>query len=402
VTGWTDSGNFPATVGAYDTSYNGGYHDGDAFVAKLPATLSALAWSTFLGGSTDDYGYALALDASRNVLVTGVTDGPTFPATPGAYDTSHNGGYDAFVAKISSAGSVLLWATFLGGGGDDFGHGVALDGSGSPVVTGYTTAPDFPTTTGAYDTSFNGGTCDGFVAKLSASGSALSWSSFLGGSGADRGYALALDGSGSAFVTGYTASIDFPTTPGACDTTLNGGQDVYVTRFSPSGSDLLGSTFLGGGANDGAYALALDLAGNAVVMGETASSDFPTTVGAYDTSGNGHVDVFAAKLEVGAPTSVLSGPAPAGAGVVQVLPNPTARGSTLRFTLSAAERVGVRIYDVAGRLVRALPDSYLSPGGHQIVWDGTDQGGGAVEAGIYLYMLEAGGQVHSGKLLVVR
>ncbi len=294
LTGWTESSNFPTTPGAYDTSFDGASRD--VFVVKLSSTGNSLLWSTFLGGSSNDCGYALALDASGNPVLTGCTESSNFPATPAAYDTSFNGGDDVFIVKLSSSGSSLLWSTFLGGGDGDCGHALALDLSGNSVLTGGTASSNFPTTPGAYDRSYNGGVVDAFVAELSSTGSSLLWSTFLGGESYDYGYALALDLSGNSVLTGYTESSDFPATPGAYDTSFNGGDDVFIVKLSSSGSSLLWSTFLGGSSSEYGRALALDPSGNPVMTGFTYSSNFPTTPGAYDTSFNGAEDVFVAKL----------------------------------------------------------------------------------------------------------
>jgi hypothetical protein len=297
VTGCTGSSDFPTTPEAYDATLNGGVYNGDVFVAKLSASGSELLWSTFLGGSYDDYGLSLALDASGNAVVTGQTASFDFPTTPGAYDTSFHGNYyDVFVTKLSASGSALLWSTFVGDSSWDSGYSLVLDASGNAMVTGYTRSPDFPITPGAYDTSYNGGWQDAFVAKLSASGSAILWSTFLGGSYGEFGSSLALDALGNAVVTGLTRSSDFPTTPGAYDTSYNGGDDVFVAKLSASGNALLWSTFLGGSSYDQGNSLALDGSYNTVVTGYTRSSNFPTTPGTYDTSYNGGDDVFVAKL----------------------------------------------------------------------------------------------------------
>ncbi len=297
VTGITYSSDFPTSSGAYDTSHD---ESSDAFVAKLSASGNALLWSTFLGGCAGDYAYAVALDASGNPVVTGMTSSSDFPTTPGAYDVYYNG-HCAFVAKLSASANTLLWSTFLGGSGSPYeaGRALAINSSGCPILTGWTGSSDFPTTAGAYDTSFNGGFCDVFVAKLSDSGSALLWSTFLGGGFLDQGYALALDSLENLVVTGDTGSPDFPTTPGAYDTLYN-RPDVFVAKLSDSGSTLLWSTFLGGGgpcATDYGRDVALDLSGDPIVTGHTWCANFPTTPGAYDTSFNGgSEDAFVAKF----------------------------------------------------------------------------------------------------------
>jgi hypothetical protein len=298
VTGMTVSADFPVTPGTFDTTYNGGTMFGyDAFLAKLNVAGSALLdYATFLGGSGDEQGRAITVDGGGMAYVTGYTDSSDFPATLGALDTTHNGGYDVFVVKLSAAGSALVYATFLGGSGGDLGHGIAVDGSGAAYVTGYTTSSDFPATLGALDTTHNGG-YDAFVVKLSAAGSALVYATFLGGSGGDLGHGIAVDGSGAAYVTGYTTSSDFPTTPGAFDISHNGSDDAFVAKLNVAGSDLDYATFLGGSGDEVGHSIAVDGSGAAYVTGETYSSDFPTTPGAFDTSFNGgYSDAFVARL----------------------------------------------------------------------------------------------------------
>jgi hypothetical protein len=228
VAGLTDSTNFPTTPGAYDRSCSGV----DAFVAKLNLAGSALGYATFLGGTGDDGGLAIAVDANGAAYVAGMTDAADFPATPGASDTSPNGAYDAFLARLSLTGSALGYATLLGGAGDDIGVAIVVDGGGAAYVTGMTQSANFPATPGAFDTTHNGGE-DVFVAKLNPSGSGFSYATLLGGSSNDAGFAIAIDSSGAAYVTGYTGSSGFPTTPGALDTVYNGGNyDAFVARVS--------------------------------------------------------------------------------------------------------------------------------------------------------------------------
>jgi len=291
VTGEAESSDFPTTSGAYDTSYNG---NSDVFITKLNSTGSALTYSTYLGGGLGDTGEEIAIDGSGNAYVTGYTSSSDFPTTSGAYDTSYNGNSDVFITKLNSTGSALTYSTYLGGGAYDCGHGIAIDGSGNAYVTGYTYSTDFPTTSGAFDTSYNGNS-DVFITKLNSTGSALTYSTYLGGGDYDYGYGIAIDGSGNAYVTGYTYSTDFPTTSGAFDTSYNGNSDVFITKLNSTGSALTYSTYLGGGSYDYGYGIAIDGSGNAYVTGDTSSTDFPTTSGAFDTSYNGW-DVFITKL----------------------------------------------------------------------------------------------------------
>jgi len=300
VMGFTSSSDFPTTPGAYDTSFNepGGW---DVFVSKLDSSGSSLVYSTFLGGSGDDRGKGIAVDGDGNAYLTGYTTSLDFPTTPGAYDTSHNGGLrDVFVSKLDSSGSSLIYSTYLGGGDEEYGWGdIAVDGSGHAYVSGSTHSPDFPITSEAYDKSHNGGE-DVYAAKLDVSGSSLVYSTFLGGSGKDAGESVAVDSSGHAYVAGTTGSLDFPTTPGAYDTSHNGGQDdAFVSKLDVSGSSLVYSTFLGGSSDEGGWGLTVDGDGDAYVTGFTSSSDFPTTPGAYDRSLDSvYNDVYVSKLNI--------------------------------------------------------------------------------------------------------
>jgi hypothetical protein len=295
---FTESANFPTTRGAFDTTFNGGTFTSDAFVTKLNASGSALAYSTFLGGTSNDFGSGIAVRFGR-AYVTGQTNSVDYPTTPGAFDTTLNGSDDAFVTKLNASGSALAYSTFLGGASGDFGGDIAVDGGGRAYVTGGTGSADYPTTPGAFDTSFNrSGNSDAFVTKLNASGSALEYSSFLGGVGSDQGFGIAVDGRSRAYVTGITQSANYPTTRGAFDTTL-GRPDAFVTKFNASGSALAYSTFLGGTESDSGEDIAVDGKGRAYVTGLTNSPDYPTTRGAFDRTFNGGFDAFVTKLPTG-------------------------------------------------------------------------------------------------------
>jgi hypothetical protein len=176
----TNSSDFPTTPGAYDRSFNGDY---DVFVAKLTADGSSLLYSTFLGGKALESAAGIAVDAAGAAFVTGDTYSSDFPTTPGAYDTNFSGGYpgpsDSFVAKLSADGSILLYSTFLGGGLGEWATAITVDTTGAALVTGVTTSPDFPTTPGAYDTSFNG--ADGYVTKLTMACDVGSWTNYGSG-----------------------------------------------------------------------------------------------------------------------------------------------------------------------------------------------------------------------------
>lgn len=291
VSGYTDSGNFPTTVGAFDTSWNAR----DVFVTKLNTAGANLAYSTYLGGTNEDMGTGIAIDGAGSAYVTGFTFSDDFPTTPGAYDTSREAFHDSFVTKLDAAGASLVYSTYLGGNNSDNAQDIAVDTSGSAYVTGYTDSTNFPTTPGAFDTSWNGD-LDVFVTKLNVAGSNLAYSTYLGGNSPDFAQGITVDVTGSAYVAGHTFSSDFPTTAGAYDTSWNNSADAFVTKFSSTGSSLSQSTFLGGTNDDVGVGIAVDVSGNAYVVGYTFSSDFPTTIGAYDTTLSAHADTFVTKL----------------------------------------------------------------------------------------------------------
>jgi hypothetical protein len=287
IAGQTKSSSFPTTGGAFDRTFNVdtcprcGIDQQDAFVTKLNATGSALVYSTFLGGFQFDDALAIAVDAAGNAYVGGETGSSNFPVTAGAFDTTPNGEFDAFVTKLSATGSALVYSTLLGGQFVDFPERTLVDGSGNAYVAGYTRSPNFPTTAGAFDTTQNG-EFDAFVTKLNPAGSALVYSTFLGGSGFDSADGLAIDATGNAYLAG-AGGTDFPTTPGAFDTTSGGG---YVAKLNPAGSALVYSTFVRGAFTT---AVVVDGTGNAWFTG-SGSPDFPVTPDAVDASHNGMAD----------------------------------------------------------------------------------------------------------------
>jgi hypothetical protein len=295
VLSYSESRGFPTTAKAFDRRIDGF----DAVVSKLDPSGSELIWSTALGGSDGDCapGCALAVDDSGAVYVAGSTRSADFPTTPGAFDTTHEGEFEAFVAKLDPSGGALVYSTFLGGAGNDLGFSIAVDDAGAAYVAGGTRSADFPTSSGAFDTSHNGGN-DAYVAKLDPSGGALLYGTFLGGGADDDGFGgLAIDGSGVVYVSGETQSADFPITAGAVDPVFNGGADAFVTKLAPGGGSLAYSTFLGGAASDFSLDLEVDAAGAAYVVGDTRSVDFPTTPGAFDGTHGDDFDGYAAKLD---------------------------------------------------------------------------------------------------------
>ena len=312
VTGYTFSSDFPITAGAFQTTFVGLV---DAFVTKLNPAGSALVYSTYLGGGTvglvdANTGYGIAVDTAGEAYVTGATNSPTFPVTPGAFQKTNGcggceGGRTVFVTKLNAAGSGLVYSTYLGGSGGSWGQAIALDNAGDAYVTGYTSssAPmPFPTTAGAFQPA-NGGFYDAFVTKLNPIGTGLVYSTYLGGSSYDQGNGIAVDDAGNAYVTGWTnsgggGSTNFPTTAGAFQTTYQGNDDAFVAKINPAGSGLVYSTYLGGSFQDFGQAIAVDAAGNAYVTGYTFSTDFPTKGAFQPVKGDtgGISDVFVTKF----------------------------------------------------------------------------------------------------------
>ena len=323
ITGYTASFDFPVIPGAFQTKYagrgSGCCTAGNAFVVKLNAAGSALVYSTYVGGTNNDFVSAMAVDAWGNAYITGSTQSFNFPTTKGAFQTSLRSGFgNAFVSKLGPAGSALLYSTFLGGSGaGDGASGMAVDASGNAYVTGSTYSYDFPTTPGAFQTTCPAcaGYSSGFVTKFNAAGSALDYSTYLGGSSNGFPYGIAVDASGNAYVTGWTVSRNFPTTPGAFQTTFTGDVDAFTSKLNAVGSRLLYSTYFGGSvpseagyeAGSEGRGIAVDASGHAYIAGSTNCTDFPTTSGAFQMSFPGSFgDAFVSKLNAAGSELVYS------------------------------------------------------------------------------------------------
>ena len=260
----------------------GSTNDSEAFLSKLNATGSALIYSTFLGGSGGDSGYGVAVDSSGNAYVTGLTASTDF-LTANPFQATLNGSTDAFVTKINSSGSALVYSTYLGGGASENGYGIAVDATGNAYVTGNTTSSNFPTAN-AFQSTFAGPSfgSDAFATKLNANGT-LAYSTYLGGNDFDTGFAIAVDGSANAYITGITTSSNFPTANALQPNNGGFAGDAFVTKLNNLGSGLIYSTYLGGSNIDSGRGIAVDSAGNAYVTGYTNSVEFPLVAGALQT-----------------------------------------------------------------------------------------------------------------------
>jgi hypothetical protein len=298
VTGAASSTDFPVypNPGAFQTTNAGG---ANAFVTELNPDGTALLYSTYLGGDAGgcggDYGNAIALDSSGNAYVTGHASSKNFPVTANAYQSMNNNYCtgNAFVTKLNSSGTAEVYSTYLGGSAGhvgDYAQGIAVQ-AGYAYVTGLassTNFPVFPSNT-TYQ-NFNDGQQNAFITKLSLDGTALIYSTYLGGSYADSGSAIALDSAGDIYVTGVAGSKDFPVTTGAFQQKTNtcclGGTNAFVTELNPEGTSLVYSTYLGGSGSDSASSIAVDGLGEAYVTGITSSTNFPVTKGAFQTVNN--------------------------------------------------------------------------------------------------------------------
>jgi len=274
IAGMTSSRDFPV-VNAFQPQFGGPMSD--AFVARLNPEGSQYFYATYLGGRLFDAAYGIATDRDGNAYVVGTTGSPDFPVR-GAIQGAIGGGggesgdFDAFVAKFLWDGS-LVYSTFLGGSDVDNGRAVAVDGWGNAYVTGDTVSTNFPLVNPLQGQL--GGSVDAFVTKVNAQGSALGYSTYLGGSRMEQGFGIAADASGSATVTGFTGSNNFPIA-NPIQAENHGSDDVFISQLSSDGSSLTYSTYLGGGGQDTGFAVALDSLGNAYVAGATSSADFPT------------------------------------------------------------------------------------------------------------------------------
>jgi len=289
ITGMTYSPDFPLASPIQGTL--GGYSD--VFVTKIDASGNSIIYSTYLGGSNEDYGEAIAVDVFGNAYITGGTNSPDFPLASPIQGTL--GGYsDVFVTKIDASGNSIIYSTYLGGSSNDGGSGIGVDALGNAYITGLTSSSDFPIASPIQ------GTCascdvyaDVFVTKIDASGTSLLYSTFLGGSSADISNDIAVDTFGNAYIVGDTLSSDFPVLS-SIQGTPGGYWDAFVTKINAPGNVLIYSTYLGGSSFDSGYAIAVDNSGNAYITGETSSSDFPVVSPLQGLLGT---DAFVTKID---------------------------------------------------------------------------------------------------------
>lgn len=303
VTGYTNSLDFP-TSSPYQAAPRGSLGTFTGFISKLNAAGTELVFSTYFGGSGGDFPLGVATNTAGEIYVTGYTVSGDFP-TVSPIQASYGGNTDAFVAKFNPSGSTLLYSTYLGGSGFDAAQGIAATAGGRAVVTGLTTSLNFPTMN-PFQPANRGGEFgnDGFLTQLSGDGSALIYSTYFGGTGNDGGNSVAVDAAGNAYITGGTVSTDLDLV-NPVQSVNNGDIDIFVTKFNPTASALLYSTYVGGSGADYGYAIAVDGAGGVYFGGTTDSSDFPTK-NAFQSSGSGFTGPFVAKISAGGGTLAYS------------------------------------------------------------------------------------------------
>ncbi|HET7153497.1 MAG TPA: SBBP repeat-containing protein, partial [Candidatus Kapabacteria bacterium] len=297
ITGTTNSVNFPVTIGAFQTTYGGAgiSGQGDAYIVKFDGAGNRL-WATYYGGSGDEEGTGITVDGGGNIFITGETRSLDFPTSTNAFQITLQGTANSYLVKLDSTG-VRQWATYYGGN-NEYGEQVTTDLSGNVIMIG-SAYSGFPVTNGAFQTTFGGGLGDAFVVKFDGSGN-RQWATYCGGNDVDNGYGIVTDKSGNIFITGSTASTNFPVTAGAFQTNLSSkvlGQDnAFIAKFSSVGKQLW-TTYYGGSGDDIGFAIAIDSNENVFITGNTGSSDFPVTKGAYQTAYALQSDAFILKFD---------------------------------------------------------------------------------------------------------
>ena len=337
IAGDTQSANFPV-LGGVQSTIGGGM---DAFITKLNST-GSIVYSTFLGGTLDEHAGGIAVDGSGNAYVAGGTYSTNFPLA-GAIQTSNHGGQDAFAAKLNAAGTALVYSTYLGGTGTitpEVANGIAVDSTGNAFIAGVTNSTDFPVTAGAYQVAFNG-VSDAFVTKINPAGTALAYSTYLGGTSFDWAWGIGVDSSGNAYAAGYTSSGDFAQS-NPVQAGFGGFYDAFVSKLSPTGNALGFSTWFGGSGSDVANAIAVDANGNMFVGGQTSSLNLPLA-GAIQSANNGSSIGWLARLGVTAPPPQIP-------SAVSVTPS-SGSGSTVTFAAQYTDTGGAAALTTVALLV---------------------------------------------------
>ncbi len=403
IGGFTNADDFPVTGNAYDNTFGGGYPMYDGFVFEMN-TGGGMVYSSYFGGWGDDQVNGIALDPVNPAIyyLTGQTTSSDFPVTEDAYDGQLGDGSDsnedAFVAKFN--GNKLNYSTYLGGTSTDAASGVAVNSNHAIMVAGSTYSDDFPVTPDAFSSQRQGIYQDAFVAVLKPDGKAgtdnLKYSSYFGGSFEEEVAAVLYDGSGKLYISGYTSSQNFPTTPGAVNQEAIGNMDAFLTRFNFPGNSLDYSTYLGGSFDDVGYGIAKKQNGQVVMSGMTRSFNFPVTADAYDQTFNegNFSDAFLSIIGI-VPTGIREQKSNSPLHINQNQPNPFRLKTTISYRLDAPGEVVLKVYDCTGKvaLQRVLPNQ--TTGKHQVSLNMA-----GCTPGLYFYSLKSGQWVETRKMVV--
>jgi hypothetical protein len=395
LTGVAGSTDFPTTPDAYQPEPSFPlYIYQDAFITKLSPGGDEILYSTYFGGTEDDWGNRITLDANNNIIVAGHTNATDFPLA-NAFDAVPN---ELFVSKLSADGGTLLFSTYLGGTDTDRLGDMVADASGNVYLAGPTSSVDYPTTPGAFQENFVGAingcevpfggafNCeDFFVTKLSTNGAGIVWSTYIGGTAVDEVRNVAIDGGGNTYVAGYTTSDDFPMG------SINFGAEIVVCKLGANGTALDYTHSIDSGSAN---------RGNGVVVGAGGGVYFTGTVGVP-------ASVFVSKLQDTQATTTAVGD---GAKVPGLLlgrnyPNPFNPVTHITYVIpdgAAASRVTLSIFDVSGRPVRQLVDGLQGPGGYTVSWNGRDEHGGEVSSGVYFYRLRWGSESLTKRMVLLK
>ncbi|MBD3161192.1 MAG: hypothetical protein GF346_03290 [Candidatus Eisenbacteria bacterium] len=452
VTGFTDSEDFPITPDALDAELT----HREVFLMKLANEDGEILYSSFHGGDHTDQANGIVINDAGEIIVVGYTKSTDFPVVDPFQEEPNAPLYiyrDVFISKFSPAGNELLYSTYFGGYDDDTAEEVRLDSEGNIIIAGSTGADDFPLVNPIQSEPKSL-----FIAKLSADGQQLLFGSYFGGEDYDRLFDMEIDDQDNLYLTGSTRSIQFPVTSGSyqeefageilgCEIPFGGRyncEDGYATKLRTDGSGLVFSTYLGGDSVDEAHGITVNATGEVYVTGQTSSEDFPGTIneGLYfvskftpdgsdlmytfrrfstNTGGTGittdlvgdvyttggvayPAEMYIAKLVEGVPasSSELAPPAGSALRLAPSAPNPFQDATRLRYVLPCEGRARLSVFDAGGRRVRELVDRHESAGAHYVTWDGTDEFGEPLAAGVYAYRLTWNGEMRTGRVLLVR
>ncbi|MBC7363483.1 MAG: SBBP repeat-containing protein [Candidatus Aminicenantes bacterium] len=379
LSGVTNSTDFPVTASAYQKSYGGG--DYDTFVARVSPDLSILEASSYLGGRGLDYASGLALAENGYVYLTGTTNSTDFPLGPGLANPAPGGNYDCFITKLNAELDSVNSSILIGGSDYDTGAAVSVGSNGKVFVAGRTRSTDFPVTAGAFATQLKGN-YDGFIMRLDAELSVLEGATYLGGSGYDYLAALMTGQGNDVFVSGYTASDDFPTSSTAFSSVRKGSYDLFISRLSDDLQNLISSTYYGGTGDDRCRTMLQDSYGYIYVSGWTRSSDLNTTLGAYDRSQNGGWDGFIVKFPLSL-TTLFAGTYLGGSSddfifglALDGSRNIYATGYTLSSSFPSTEGA----YDTSIESIDAFVANFAAPESYQLAVNLSGDGAGEVKS----------------------